>query len=113
MTSGALHRYRLVKQNIFSRNRSKRFVAKLTFHPSVTTLQGKLRSFVVIEKRGYPPLLVVAICARRDSRFGTELPTVRVDVAVLAFPRSAFELNLLRAWERFVTRAAAHRTVHT
>lgn len=86
------------------------YVAFVTSHVRVSSLQREMRPRVVIEGRRNPALRVVAIRATSLPRL-RELAHVRVFVTIFANLRRAFELHFFRACGNFVTIAALHRAM--
>lgn len=73
--------------------------------------QRELSAFIVVERRGRPALIHMAIPAFCDSVLGHKLAAVRIRVAGFAIRRRPFELNLMRAGKHFVTFATRNRAV--
>ena len=85
-----------IEQHRFALNLALEFVAHGAADIGVTARQRKLRALVVIESRGRPALVYMAIRAFRDPVFGGELAAVRIGVARLAILRRSLELNFVR-----------------
>ena len=83
----------LVKENDFARDHARRFVASLTAHFAMRSLQRKRRPRIMIEQRRPPLRAVVAFDASRYCRFD-ELRAVGVFVARLALRRRGSEIGL-------------------
>ena len=102
---------RFVKQNQFALNLALCRMAHCAAHICVGPCQRELCSFIVVERRGRPALIHMAIPAFGDSVLGHKLAAMRIRVAGFAIRRRSFELNLMRAGKRFVTFATSNRAV--
>jgi hypothetical protein len=90
----AFQRRRLVKEDFLAGNLTDTCVTAVTFDVGVPALERELSSLIVIERRRYPSLHVMTVCARRFSRLCNELAAVRVHVATLAVLWRSLELRL-------------------
>ena len=85
-----------VEQNRFALNLALRRVTHRAAHICVGPRQRELSTFIVVERRGRPALIHVAIPAFCDPVLGHKLAAVRIRVAGFAIRRRTFELNLMR-----------------
>src|SRR5689334_2127983 len=88
-------------------------MAHCATHISVCPCQRELSAFIVVERRGRPALIHMAIPTFCDSVLGNKLAAMRIRVAGFAIRRRSFELNLMGAGKRFVTFVTSNRAVST
>lgn len=93
MTGRAIFRSGSVKQNRFTVDVARDFVASRAAYVAMSSLQWKIGSLIVIKERGFPFRGVMAIGAGCLVAF-RELPAVNVEVAQLAFGRRGFEVHV-------------------
>jgi hypothetical protein len=100
-----------IKCDWISSNHLHQSVTLVTFHFCMATLQRQLRSLVMVKRRGYPSLHIMAPLTRRLPCVISKLSSVWLNVARLAFLRCSLELNDLLARGSLMTRATSHRSV--
>jgi len=113
VTRCASCRSRLVEENVFAAHFPYVRVTAVAFDASMSALQRKLGSPIMIEKRRRPDLRVMAVGARSSTLLRNELASVRIDVAAFAILRGAFELDFSAPRKRLMARTALHNAVHS
>ena len=82
-----------------------------TGHICVRSCQRELSAFIVVKRRGRPPLIHMTIPTFCDSVLGNKLAAVRIRVAGFTIRRRSFELNLMSTGQRFVAFVTCDRAV--
>ena len=101
----------LIEQNQLALHLALQRVAHGTSHVGMPSLQRKLRTLIVIERRRRPSLDDVTVPALGDPVLRGELAAMRVSMAGFAILRCSFELDVMRALRWLVAIAARHRAV--
>ena len=100
----------LVNDHRFFPNQPGLSVTFAASHLCVASLQRKVRSRIVIERRRHPALRIMTIRTRGLAGL-CKLSRMGVLVAIFANLRSALELHLFPSYRYLVTRSASHRAV--
>ena len=93
MAVGARFRDWLVEEDIFAVDVTRELVATAAWNRDVQALQREVGALVVVEKRRFPLVAVMAIRAGCDSCF-RELLSMWILVALLAFLGCHFEVHI-------------------
>lgn len=111
MTIGTIFWRGFVKQNQFALNLALQGMALCAAHICVRPCQRELSALIVVERRGRPALIHMAISTFCDSVLGNKLATVRIRMTSFAIRRRSLELNFVGTRGRFVTFVTSDRAM--
>ncbi len=111
MTIGTIFWRGFVKQNQFALNFALQGMALCAAHICVRSCQRELSALIVVERRGRPALIHMAISTFCDSFLGNELAAVWICMTRLAIRRRSLKLNFVRTRGRFVTFITSDRAM--